>query len=198
MVILSIDGGRDALRPRWISRGAAVGDKALAAGWPRVAEGANGGRCADWRQLRQAPTELLLQFPAGRPWPSSSQRHSRDVTRQHEHVSWCTAVTHTAARAAIIATSVPTVTIRSNRSTGPDCTACTASNKISQQPIRLCTPHMVIGPACTYTRLASRRPESRLAMWEEVRHHCPLIRLCALLGYGCCLLYTSPSPRDRG
>ena len=89
---------------------------------------------------------------------ASSQRHSRDVTRQHEHVSWCTAVTHTAARAAIIVTLVPNVTIRSNRSTGPDCTACTASNKISQQPIRLCTPHMVIGPMCTHTRLASLPP----------------------------------------
>ena len=92
------------------------------------------------------------------PLKASSQCHSRDVTRQHEHVSWCTVVTHTAARAAIIATLVPNVTIRSNRSTGPDCTACTASNKISQQPIRLCTPHMVIGPVCTHTRLASLPP----------------------------------------
>ena len=137
-------------------------------------------------QLTKSPGDYRLL-------EASSRRHSRDVTRQHEHVSWCTAVTHTAARAAIIATLVPNVTIRSNRSTGPDCTACTASNKISQQPIRLCTPHMVIGPACTYTRLASRRrPESRLAMWEEVRHHCPLIRLCALLGYGC----TQPRTRN--
>ena len=100
------------------------------------------------QQLTKSPRDYRLL-------EASSRCHSHDVTRQHEHVSWCTVVTHTAARAAIIATLVPNVTIRSNRSTGPDCTACTASNKISQQSIRLCTPHMVIGPVCIYTRLAS-------------------------------------------